>query len=58
MHVEPENEITVESYFRAGTSRGTDFFAEAGDGALTCNACGRAIVKCFEASYYQWSVGA
>jgi len=47
MNAEPENEITVESYFRAGTSRATDFVAEAGDGALTCNECGRPIVKCF-----------
>lgn len=41
------NEIEVESYFRAGTSRAADFRADAADAAIGCAACGRLIVKCF-----------
>lgn len=41
------DEITVDGYFRAGTSRAADFLPEAADGAIGCAACGRAIVKCF-----------
>jgi hypothetical protein len=40
-------EITVESYFRAGTTHAADFRADAAAGPIGCVCCGRLIVKCF-----------
>src|SRR5690606_18486018 len=42
-----ESEITVESYFRAGTAYAAEFLADAADGCIACHACGRMIRKCF-----------